>query len=91
MQAVIARHDILRTSVAWEGLGEPVQVVWREARLMVEELALDPADGDIADQLQVRFDPRHTRFDLRQAPMMRIHFAKILPAAAGWRCCCSIT
>uniref|UniRef100_UPI0006D8AD5A non-ribosomal peptide synthetase n=1 Tax=Pseudomonas mediterranea TaxID=183795 RepID=UPI0006D8AD5A len=76
LQAVIARHDILRTSVAWEGLGEPVQVVWREARLMVEELALDPADGDIADQLQVRFDPRHTRLDLRQAPMMRIHFAE---------------
>ncbi|MGX4727874.1 amino acid adenylation domain-containing protein, partial [Pseudomonas corrugata] len=76
LQAVIARHDILRTSVAWEGLGEPVQVVWREARLRVEELALDPIEGDIADQLQARFDPRHTRFDLRQAPMMRIHFAE---------------
>ncbi|SDB67521.1 non-ribosomal peptide synthetase, partial [Pseudomonas sp. NFACC13-1] len=75
-QAVIARHDILRTGVLWEGLAEPVQVVWRDARLDVESVQLDPAAGDIAGQLHQRFDPRHYRLDIRQAPLMRLAYAR---------------
>jgi amino acid adenylation domain-containing protein/thioester reductase-like protein len=74
--AVIARHDILRTAVMWEGLPEPVQVVWREAPLPVQEVELDPAVDDAAGELYRCFDPRHHRIDIRQAPLMRGYVAR---------------
>ncbi|WP_144931527.1 MULTISPECIES: non-ribosomal peptide synthase/polyketide synthase, partial [unclassified Pseudomonas] len=76
LQSVVSRHDILRTGVVWEGLDEPVQVVWREAQLGLDEVVLDPAAGDIAQQLREHLDPRHYRLDIRQAPMMRIGYAE---------------
>ncbi|MBV9107798.1 MAG: AMP-binding protein, partial [Gemmatimonadetes bacterium] len=75
LQAVIDRHDILRTAVVWEGLPEPVQVVWRRARLRVEEVELDAAEGDAPNALWARFDGRRTRMDLRRAPLMRGYVA----------------
>ncbi|MGH8082210.1 MAG: non-ribosomal peptide synthetase, partial [Lysobacter sp.] len=75
LQQVIERHDILRTSFFWDDLDEPVQVVWRDAPLQVEQIALDPADGDILEQLRGRFDPRHYRADIRQAPLWRLVWA----------------
>ena len=79
LQAIIDRHDTLRTAVVWEGLPEPVQVVWRQATLAVEEVALDPVAGDIAEQLRGCFDPRRYRLDVRQAPMWRIFIAEDTP------------
>jgi amino acid adenylation domain-containing protein/FkbM family methyltransferase len=70
LQWVIERHDILRTSMHWEGLREPVQVVQREVRLRVEEVELDAAGGDAAEQLYAKFDPRHFRTDVREAPLL---------------------
>ncbi|SFP36146.1 non-ribosomal peptide synthetase [Pseudomonas sp. NFPP28] len=72
LQAVMDRHDILRTGVVWEGVQQPSQVVWRRARLPVQALALDPADGDIATQLRALFDARHYRLDVSQAPLLRL-------------------
>jgi amino acid adenylation domain-containing protein len=75
LQAVIDRNDILRTAMAWEGLSEPVQVVWRRAPLVVEEVMLEPAAGQAVDQLRSRFDPRSYRLDVRHAPLLRAFVA----------------
>jgi amino acid adenylation domain-containing protein len=76
MQAVIDRHDILRTGIVWEGLPEPVQVVWRTARMMVEDVEIDGAAGDVGEQLLHRYDPRHYRIDIRHAPLMQAYVAR---------------
>ncbi|HYW08392.1 MAG TPA: condensation domain-containing protein, partial [Longimicrobium sp.] len=73
LRAIVARHDVLRTAVAWEGLPEPVQVVWREAPLSAEEVETDGADP--AAELLRRFDPAHYRMDVRRAPLMEVRFA----------------
>ncbi|MBV8892444.1 MAG: AMP-binding protein, partial [Acidobacteria bacterium] len=75
LQAVVDRHDILRTAVIWEGVREPVQVVWRKAAVPIEEVELDPAAGDPAQQLYARYDPRHYRIEVREAPLLRLYIA----------------
>ncbi|WP_240364534.1 hypothetical protein, partial [Pseudomonas syringae] len=52
------------------------QVVWRHAQLPLEMLQLDPAAGDVSAQLHDRFDPRHHRLDVTQAPLMRLAYAE---------------
>ncbi|WP_449301162.1 amino acid adenylation domain-containing protein [Pseudomonas citri] len=78
LQSVVSRNDILRTSMVWQGLESPVQVVWRHATLALEEVELDPAAGDAVQQLHERFDPRHYRLDIAQAPLMRVAYAQDL-------------
>lgn len=75
VQTVIHRHDILRTSMLWEGLAAPVQIVWRKALPAVEEIELDAAAGDVNEQLYERFNPSHFRFDVSQAPLLRFYVA----------------
>src|SRR5205085_1705443 len=72
IQALINRHDILRTAVMWEGLREPVQVVCKNVVLPLTEVALESGTENAAEQLCSRFDPRNTRLDVSQAPMLRL-------------------
>ncbi|MGZ4434119.1 MAG: amino acid adenylation domain-containing protein, partial [Trebonia sp.] len=69
MRRVIARHDVFRTSLAWEGLPEPVQVVWRQAELPVIEVAV-AAGQDAAARLAAAAG---TRMDLGRAPLLAVY------------------
>ncbi|MDV5143318.1 non-ribosomal peptide synthase/polyketide synthase [Streptomyces sp. SBC-4] len=72
LRQVLARHDILRTALVWEGLREPVQVVWRHATLPVTEITLDPEAGDPARQL---LTAAGTTTDLTRAPLLDLTIA----------------
>jgi hypothetical protein len=80
LQRVIDRHDIYRTSVAWEGLPEPVQVVWRTAALSVTQVDLDADASDAVSALDAAAAPMT---DLTQAPLLRVHVAAE-PGKDGW-------
>ncbi|KFW97982.1 hypothetical protein KP22_21490, partial [Pectobacterium betavasculorum] len=70
---VIARHDVLRTSIVWKTLRNPVQVVWRSAVTPVTEFTLNPADGDIAEQL---LNASPARLDIGRAPLLAVQIAE---------------
>ncbi|GJJ05786.1 hypothetical protein RugamoR64_63240 [Duganella rhizosphaerae] len=74
LQRVIDRHDILRSSMRWDGLSTPVQVVQRRAPLPVHALILDAGDDAMA-QLQQHTDPRRLRLDLQRAPLIAAYIA----------------
>ncbi|MFT3815683.1 MAG: non-ribosomal peptide synthase/polyketide synthase [Acidovorax sp.] len=71
LNEVIARHDILRTAVLWEGLAEPVQVVYRSAPLVVQWLDLPGnAAPPIQERLAALADASHYRIDVQKAPLI---------------------
>ncbi|MDE9552069.1 amino acid adenylation domain-containing protein [Xenorhabdus bovienii] len=74
LQQVIDRHDILRTAACWQGLSQPVQVVWRQAPLYVNLFTPATAD-DVPAQLLAHTDPRRHRLDLNRAPLFAADIA----------------
>ncbi|MFH8350598.1 condensation domain-containing protein, partial [Streptomyces sp. NPDC018045] len=74
LQALIDRHDVMRTAVITAGLPEPAQVVQHTARLTVERTRLDP-DTDPETQARALLDrPRRMRVD--RAPLLRLLIAE---------------
>ena len=80
-QHVVARHAVLRSRFAWEGLPAPVQVVVRDRPVPIERLdwtGTDPAE------LSARFDElmrehRETGFDLTAGCPCRLVVATVSP------------
>ncbi|HEU5138276.1 MAG TPA: amino acid adenylation domain-containing protein [Steroidobacteraceae bacterium] len=81
LQAVIDRHDLLRSAVLWDGLPRPVQVVYRQASLQVEEIHLEQLDDPLTE-LQTRLTSQRLWMDVREAPLIRLQIAR---AADGVR------
>jgi amino acid adenylation domain-containing protein len=80
LQQVVDRNDILRTSLAWEGLPEPVQVVRRQAQLPVQEIILEGGDPGAVRQL---LTAAGSRMDLGSAPLLRVYVAAE-PGSQRW-------
>ncbi len=79
LDAAVARHDVLRTALRWEGLEQPLQLVQRQAKLELEYVPVAPGADALACLLE-RADPQRVRLDLQRAPMLRAFAA---PQADG--------
>ncbi|NER27501.1 MAG: condensation domain-containing protein [Symploca sp. SIO1C4] len=78
-QAVVHQHPSLRTAFVWKNLDKPIQVVYRQAKLLIErydwrELSTTAQSVKLQDYLQTD----QTRgFELSEPPLMRLAVIKI--------------
>ena len=75
----IQRHEVLRTSVHWENLEKPVQVVHKEVLL---PFVLHDLSGNSASEQKARFDEltnsdRAESLNLTKAPVLRIFLIRL--------------
>ncbi len=85
-QETVARHGILRSAFFWEGLEEPLQVVFRDVRLPVHsedwrEVPASEHPERLAAWIQA---DRRRGFELERAPLLRLALLRL--GERTWRC-----
>ncbi|WP_434627420.1 amino acid adenylation domain-containing protein [Chromobacterium sp. CV08] len=76
LRRTIDRHDALRAGVLYQGLSQPLQVVWRKVELSVEEVGPGSDGEDALAALRRHCDPAAQRFDIARAPMQRCFYCR---------------
>lgn len=73
LETTAARHTILRTSLRWDGLESPVQLVYQEIKLPFQEQDLCHLSGQEQELALARFlgEDRQRGLDLNKAPLFR--------------------
>ncbi|MHC3475418.1 amino acid adenylation domain-containing protein, partial [Streptomyces sp. 7R007] len=80
LQQVVDRHDVYRTAIVWEGLPEPVQVVWRSAAIPVVRTVVDGGTDPVEQMLRAA----GSRMGLGSAPLLRATVAEAPDGSGRW-------
>ncbi len=85
-QRVVAQHPVLRTRFRWEGLEQPLQDVYRQAQIPIEEEDWQGLSSDEQAQRLDRYlqNDRVRGFVLSEAPIMRVTLLRL--GEAKYRC-----
>jgi amino acid adenylation domain-containing protein len=78
-QIVVDRYPVLRTSFAWDGLDEPLQLVHRRAPIGIEvhDLRRLSVEEQVRRQDEVVAEDRRRGFDLTRPELVRLHLLRI--------------
>ncbi|WP_143569680.1 non-ribosomal peptide synthetase, partial [Tenacibaculum agarivorans] len=75
LQFIVNRHDVLRTCMLSKGLPKAVQVVLKEAKLLVEHLKVNDSTKDVVSELESLRTPENQWMDVAKAPLLQVTIA----------------
>lgn len=84
--AVVARHETLRTAFVWDGLEDPLQVVRSAVRTEWHHLDLSALSAGEQDRRIAEFlrSDRHRGFSLAEAPLCRMALVRLGDGRWKW-------